>query len=175
MTRYPNTERVTKLLDEFQLKDVYLGSQGFHVFPPEKLQKAQLGYASHPNGSDLTGRDEGDWRTEWIVIGYDADLGDPYFVDTSVEPLPVFTAMHGTGSWDPSEVSCSLSSFLRGLEHLKRHAPQSHSCIAPNDASLTDRRQIRELEEHLTELNGKRRFWPDFFARYVEWLEEHGK
>ena len=41
-------------------------------------------------------------------MGYDADLGDPYFVDTRLESLPVFTAMHGTGSWDPSEVSCSL-------------------------------------------------------------------
>src|SRR5512139_4289849 len=111
--------KLEHLLGTFHITEVYFGSEGFRIYTPEELEKAQLGYSKHPDGKDLTGQDEGDWKKEWIVIGRDTNLGDPYFTDTSQAHLPVYTAMHGTGSWEPYIVSPCLHSFLSSLDHLR--------------------------------------------------------
>ena len=74
---YPALE---KTLQEFGLTEVYFGPEGFRINTGEELPQAQLGYARHPDGADLTGAGEGDWKKGWVVFGHDPDLGDPYFV-----------------------------------------------------------------------------------------------
>jgi hypothetical protein len=80
---------------------------------PFELEAAQAGYATDAEGRDLTGGANG-WRREWLVIGTDYFLGDPYFVDLSSARHPVYTAMHGAGRWMPQPVAQSLAGFLSG-------------------------------------------------------------
>lgn len=80
------------------------------VAPPD-LDSAQVGYATDAEGRDLTSG-QGSWQSEWLVIGTDYFVGDPYFVDLSRPELPVFTAIHGAGKWDPQPVADSLRTFL---------------------------------------------------------------
>jgi hypothetical protein len=79
---------------------------------PDELGELQVGYGVGPDGEDLTGDAPGDWRPSWLVIGTDEDLGDPVFVDLDDANLPVFTAMHGAGTWDPRPVAPSLQHLL---------------------------------------------------------------
>jgi hypothetical protein len=79
---------------------------------PDELGGLQLGFGIGPDGDDLSGAKPGDWRASWIVIGIDEDLGDPFFVDLAGPDMPVFTAMHGAGSWDPQPVAPSLRTLL---------------------------------------------------------------
>lgn len=160
------------LLKIFDVTEVYFGSDGFRIYAPKELSEAQIGYSQHPDGTDLTGQEDGDWKREWIVIGYDTSLGDPYFVDTSKEQFPVYTAMHGQGSWDPSSVSPTLRNFLSSLDHLRSQSTQDDSLVEPDDSTLTDRDRIKALEKELSRLNGEDDFWEAYFESYVDWLEE---
>lgn len=82
---------------------------------PADLDSAQVGYATDVQGRDLTSG-EGAWQPDWLVIGTDHFLGDPYFVDLSQPDMPVFTAVHGAGKWDPQPVADSLRAFLTGRD-----------------------------------------------------------
>ncbi len=62
----------------------------------------------------MGGRDKGDWKPYWLVIGSDTALGDPLIVDLSGPRLRVITATHGAGRWDPVDVSDSLMGLLKG-------------------------------------------------------------
>ena len=85
----------------------------FAIFKPHELEEAQHGYSFNPlTGEDLTSG-AGGWRRSWVVIGADEDLGDPLFVDISDERLPVYTAAHGQGDWDPSRFARSARTLLR--------------------------------------------------------------
>ena len=79
---------------------------------PASLDTAQVGYAVAPDGQSLVGG-EGRWKPEWLVIGYDAELGDPLFVDLNDLSMPVYTAMHGAGTWKPTLVASDVRSFLQ--------------------------------------------------------------
>ena len=91
---------------------VRVAGRPYVLVRPEDLLDAQRGYSVGGEGEDLTGEAQGDWKSAWIVIGSDEDLGDPLFVDLSSDHLPVFTADHGTGLWEPLPVSESLASFV---------------------------------------------------------------
>jgi hypothetical protein len=47
----------------------------------------------------LTGQSEGDWKPNWLVIGFEDLCGDPLFVDIESAGFPVFTAAHGMENW----------------------------------------------------------------------------
>lgn len=164
-----------KTLNTFRITEVYFGGDGFRIYTPEELGQAQLGYSRHPNGTDLTGKNDGDWKGGWIVVGYDTNLGDPYFVDTTSEKLPVFTAMHGAGAWEPYTVSPALQNFLESLQHLRAHSSQEDSLVEPDDTTITDRSWIRSLEKEMNRLNAEDEFWGAFFERHVEWLKENDR
>lgn len=166
-------ENLENLLKEFALTEVYFGGEGFRICAVEELPEAQLGYSKHPNGTDLTGKNAGDWKKEWVIVGNDTELGDPYFVDTSNSMLPVLTAMHGAGSWEPNEVSPSLRNFLSCLAYLRSISTQDNSLIEPNDSTIKKRKELKALETKLSELNGEAYFWNCFFERYSEWLKEN--
>jgi hypothetical protein len=167
--------RLEDLLGNSRITEVYFGSEGFRIYTPAELEKGQHGYSIHPDGTDLTGQGEGKWEREWVVIGYDADLGDPYFVDTGSDQMPVYTAMHGVGEWIPNLVSPAVQNFLSCLEHLQAKSGQDYSLIEPDDSTLTERDRIKDLKEEMNRLNGEEEFWEAFFERHVEWLEENDR
>ena len=100
-------------LSRFKKQEVSFGYTGIKLFAPEEINEAQLGYSVHPNGESLVGNEDGDWQSTWIVIGHTTDLGDPIFVDTCTEHLPVFIAMHGQGCWESQIISHSYQAFLK--------------------------------------------------------------
>jgi hypothetical protein len=81
------------------------------LYAPAELEAGQVGYSVDVEGRSLIGGDGG-WRAEWVVIGIETLLGDPIFVDVTTPQLPVFTAMHGMGKWDPELIADSLEQFL---------------------------------------------------------------
>ena len=85
-----------------------------------RLADMQLGYATDMAGNDLSGTNEGDWRSTWLVFGY--DYGDPVFVDTNEEArgFPVYVAEHGMPAWEPQEIAKSFSGFIRILQALNQ-------------------------------------------------------
>jgi hypothetical protein len=89
-----------------------VGDSVVRLLPPDELGEMQVGFGVDPDGGDLSGGQRGDWRASWVVIGIEEDLGDPFFVDLAEPDLPVFTAMHGAGTWDPKAVAPALQDLL---------------------------------------------------------------
>ena len=84
----------------------------FELLSPDQLGEMQVGFGVGPDGQDLSGEKPGDWRASWLVIGLEEDLGDPLIVDLADPNAPVYTAVHGAGSWDPQPVAPSLRKLL---------------------------------------------------------------
>ena len=86
------------------------------LYPAPELEQAQVGYRGPRLGDESFIAPHG-WRRNWVVIA--ADAGDPYFLDVAKADArgecPVYTAMHGTGTWEPLLAASSLAQFLRIL------------------------------------------------------------
>jgi len=93
-------------------ESVRIGDGLVRLVSPDELGEMQLGFGVGPDGADLSDDKPGDWRASWLVIGLDEDVGDPLFVDLADPSMPVFTAVHGAGSWDPHPVAPSLRKLL---------------------------------------------------------------
>jgi hypothetical protein len=100
---------------------VACGVGGIELYDVSKLDDAQRGYSYDSDGRSLVGSGPGDWLSEWIVIGHETACGDPIFFSTN-PPHPVFSAMHGAGTWSPRTVAPSLERFWTCLEIFKGFA-----------------------------------------------------
>lgn len=169
------TGMLSKLLPERE-DSYYFGFTGFTVAARGALDEAQFGYGKHPNGQDLSGDTEGDWQKNWCVIGHDTLVGDPLFVDTSSKVLPVFTAMHGVGIWEPRRVSETLAGFLSGLEYLRDQSKQKEELIVPDERKIVGESGLKEILEKLVMFCGvsSTEFWEEFIAQHQEWSGESG-
>lgn len=98
------------------LNSFSLGSSGLRIFTASEFPEGQRGYSVGVEGESLVGEEEGDWNAAWKVIGFEESFGDPIFVDEKADGLPVFTAIHGTGEWNPERIADSLDSFRQILE-----------------------------------------------------------
>src|SRR3954470_17780455 len=88
-------------LSSLPSRSIALAGMTVHVYSGAELDDAQLGYGVDPNGDSLVGEQEGDWRSGWLVIGYEDFTGDPILVDRDRSELPVYAAPHGQGAWQP--------------------------------------------------------------------------
>lgn len=89
------------------VQDVALGYSEINFFSNKKLIEEQVGFRVDLKGNSLITGNPGDWQEEWLVIAIDS-LGDPIFVDTSLPQLPVLTATHGEGVWEPEMIADNL-------------------------------------------------------------------
>jgi hypothetical protein len=105
----PAKEQIAKILAG--IRSVNIGFSGIYIVKSSELEQAQTGYAINSEGKSLCGKKPSQWKEHWIVIGKDETEGDPIFVDTSKPELPVFTAEHGTGVWEPFMIADSLEGF----------------------------------------------------------------
>lgn len=137
-------------------KLVSLGYSTIHIYGPTQIEGAQLGYAYDLEGNSLAGQAKGDWQTTWIVIGHEDLCGDPIFVDRQADRLAVYTAIHGTGSWEPVMIATSLESFEEALKIIEklargRETPVNleHNPISPEEReeALSSIRQITQVSE----------------------------
>lgn len=85
----------------------------YEIATPDNLDALQIGYATNAlTGQSLVGSGEGDWRATWLTIGSETLCGDPIFVDLADSAMPVLTATHGAGAWQPEQISRSLDDFV---------------------------------------------------------------
>jgi SMI1 / KNR4 family (SUKH-1) len=77
------------------------------IFGAKDLVEGQWGYNYNP----VTDEDITDWPSDYIVIA--SDEGDPYCIDLSSGDTVIYTAEHGTGSWDFTIAFDNLVEFLQ--------------------------------------------------------------
>ena len=98
-------------------REVSLGNTTLHFFSEEdEFIDGQIGYSVNPHGNSLVGGENGDWKETWRVLGYEDLCGDPVFVDVRIPELPVFTAPHGMGDWNATQISDSFEAFNKSLK-----------------------------------------------------------
>lgn len=97
---------------EIEVDDFEVETISIHLFSREEFEEGQLGYRMDIDGNSLTGDNEGDWKENWYVIGYDELVGDPIFIDINNKNYPILTAMHGEGEWEPEIMFSSLNKLL---------------------------------------------------------------
>lgn len=108
--------------------------QELTLFAAPELERAQVGFRGPRLGDDSFVAPHG-WRRGWVVIA--ADSGDPYFLDvsrvTKQGECAVYTAMHGTGAWDPLLAASSVEQFLRILLTWTRIVAPHHDRQNPDE------------------------------------------
>lgn len=123
-----NENLYLELRSAVPFQSVSLGYMRVTLFKPDKLAKVQIGYSVGPEGEKLTGSEKGDWKDTWFVIADEDQCGDPIFVDLASKDLPVYTAVHGEGDWEPELIADSFQGFIQSLEQvrsvsMKRESP----------------------------------------------------
>jgi hypothetical protein len=142
---------LTNLLKELRLESFDYDCFTFSVSSVDGLDAFQVGYAFDPTGSTLSGAGGGDWRQNWIVVAQDFS-GDPVFVDVDLPDSPVFTALHGEGTWSPWQIAPSLRTFATLLRRARALAAGRDSPIALESNPITV--DEREAFQALVEANG---------------------
>ncbi len=110
---------------------------GFELLSNDEIQSKQVGYSHLEDGTNICSIAEGNWRSEWIIIGWNSLQGDPIFLDCSDHEYPVYTAAHGGGAWDPNLLSSSYSGFLEILKELKILASTRPHPVALQENPMT--------------------------------------
>ena len=105
-------------LKELARTNIQLGYLGIHLFRRDEIEEGQVGYSIAPDGRSLSGSTDGDWKPNWVVIGNETGLGDPFFIDGESALSPVMTAMHGEGAWVPVIIAADFKGFFSILGRL---------------------------------------------------------
>ena len=159
-----NIDQYIEIRRNVTLGQVSFGYQTVRLFPVEELEEAQVGYCIDPSGAILTGENEGDWKHSWLVIGYEELCGDPFFADLNEKELPVFTAAHGEGMWNPVMVASSFGGFIESLNEIRRISHGRDNPVALEKNPLPEVERERVLNK-IAELNGNAwlEFWESLF------------
>jgi hypothetical protein len=137
------------------------GVGGVELLQPEDVPEGQVGYSVASDGEQLVGTKAGDWRSEWVVIGFESACGDPIFA-SQMNPHSVFTAMHGEGSWQPRLVAPSLEVFRDCLEIFRRFAHRRNTPgeLEANPPSEQEQSQfLKEIRQLTAEDADACAFW----------------
>jgi hypothetical protein len=137
--------------EKINYQTVSLGYIGIELAEATDIDELQLGYSIDLDGNPLTGYSNGDWNPDWLVIGYDDLVGDPIFIDTSDASMPVYTAMHGMGSWDPELIAISFDSFMNSLGHIEKIARNRENPVEIEDNPLAE----SEIERTIALIEGE--------------------
>ena len=136
------------------METVSLGYRTVELVRPDELPGAQEGY----RGSE-------GWPADWLVIAIDDELGDPIFTDTSAEALPVFTAAHGQGVWEPVPIADSFDGFVAALAVVGSISAGREDPVGLEERPLTDAERERMLR-HVRENNphAELEFWDSWLT-----------
>ena len=158
--------RYSEVRAGLQMNEVSYGCGGIRLFGPAEIEQGQVGYCVAPDGKSLCDPDNGGWRQNWTVIGYETACGDPIFIDTDDSALPVLTAVHGEGAWEPQPVAISIEAFARSFEEFAR-VSQGRSNPVDRDSNPLPGNEREAYLRRVAELNQKQ-FAPDFWAVLLE-------
>jgi hypothetical protein len=96
-----------------------------------------------------------------VVIGQDTGCGDPIFASQE-HSHPVFSAMHGQGSWNPKLVAQSLDVLRQCLNVFQRFSTGRSSRVELDANPPGSKDQIQFLEDIRSLTNGDQEvlgFW----------------
>lgn len=141
--------------------EVSFGCGGIRLFAAAEIEKGQVGYSVAPDGSSLCSDEDGAWRSNWLVIGYETGCGDPLFIDTNVTVTPVFTAMHGQGAWKPVQVAASVEAFAKCINEFSRIAMRRSNPVERenNPVGDSERRSFLRRVADLNQASSAPEFW----------------
>jgi len=143
----------TSVRQSLPVSEVSYGVGGIELLSNGELEEGQIGYSIGSDGASLSGDGEGDWRNSWIVVGRETACGDPLFIDTTDPLLPVFTAIHGEGSWSPKQVAISFDAFASSMREFAKVALGRANPVELDNNPLPE--SVREtFLQRITELNG---------------------
>ena len=154
-------------LEYISLEPVSFGWMAVRIRAPEEREEAQVGYSVDLDGKSLVGNEEGSWKENWVVIGNEDLTGNPIFVDAGIETYPVYTAVHGMGSWEPILIAGSIGGFAEALRAIAvlsegRGNPEELKANAlPSKERDEAIRKIRELDPSI-DIS----FWEQWLAPY---------
>jgi hypothetical protein len=112
-------ENHKQLLSSLSIPSVSIGYTTVKIYRADELEAAQIGYSVDSSGNSLIDEnDEGSWKKEWMVIGYEDLCGDPIFIDTALDGCPVYTAIHGEGDWRPKRIAMTLKRFAQTMKEV---------------------------------------------------------
>jgi hypothetical protein len=154
---------LVKTLDGLKPLEISYGAGGLKVFAATEFEAEQIGFAVDTDGSSLCDTDEGCWQSNWIVIGLDTGLGDPIFIDTQSDEFPVFTAIHGEGSWEPEPVAISLKAFAQCWGEFANIAKGRSNPVEQDENPPTEE-EIDGFLSRVQKINGAKadiEFWQD--------------
>ncbi|WP_283749441.1 thiamine transporter [Bacillus mycoides] len=104
MKQQPKIAELLKRIETSKQQDIELGSYEIYVFSENELEKGQIGYRYDKHKNSLISEESGKWKEEWIVIGYETDMGDPVFVNVADDAYLVYTVERGTETWQPVHI-----------------------------------------------------------------------
>lgn len=156
---------IIDLINSFSIKEVSLGYRTVTLFLSEDLEEAQLGYSVDIDGQSLAGTDEGDWLSSWLVIGYEDETGDPIFIDTNDERLPVYTAMHGEGEWAPNKIAESINSFISALSYIREISIGRDNPVALENNPISSKK-LNQITKLISDEN--KHIEMDFWESWLE-------
>ena len=145
---------------------VSFGYSGITLFAPGELDKQQIGYSRGADGQSFCDGRLGSWQPQWLVIGQDTLVGDPFIVDTSHPSSRVMTAMHGEGPWNPYQIARSLDVFGETLRTIRQIAVGREYPVALEKNPLPEAERDKVLDE-INRLNGgaiEMDFWKIFLG-----------
>lgn len=126
-------DRYVALRGRVSFDEVSLGFRTVRLLQANELTKAQEGYAG-PG-----------WSADWLVIAEEDELGDPIVADLGVEDLPVFTAAHGEGEWEPIQLADSFAGFVAALEAVAAVSPGREDPVSLEENPVPDEERERLL------------------------------
>lgn len=142
---------------KFPLTAVAIGYWGIELVPSDRLPAAQLGYGILPKGVE---RDTSGWKKSWLVIGRETLCGDPVFIETKEPVLPVYTAAHGTGFWEPQLIAPSSIAFFELIAQLTELANGRENPVALEKNPIPQK-ELQRFRKVLSAYFGRRipEFW----------------
>ena len=161
----PDPAPYLERLEAAPVKAVEVGHQTVELLGQEELADAQVGFAVDADGNDVTGSRPGEWRPTWLVIALEESLGDPVFVDTADDALPVLWVGHDMDWSAPQRLADSFEGFAEGLRLVHEAAGGRRSPVDLEQNPLPDDeldRLIARIRERNPGADGD--FWRAFFC-----------
>lgn len=154
-------EEYSRWIESFPHREISFGYGGMKLFSLEEIDEGQVGYSHSAEGESFCDGRQGSWNPTWIVIGYDTFLDNPFILDTSNSMLPVMTAMHGEGAWNPNLISASLAAFALAVETVRQLSVGREYPVALEQNPLTVEERDQALKT-IQQANGNEidiEFW----------------
>jgi len=170
-------QKLISMLNTLSNPEVFFGPQGFkHITSLDELTAAQLGFGTNASEqlvvNESTAESKGSWQASWQVFARDTELGDPYFVDTSQDELPVYTGFLGDEGWEQTLVAQSIEQYITCMQVLSNCGAQMQAQFIPDQSSIVDADMLAKLQQELCDISGAEQFWQFFIQCYQDWLLE---